>query len=194
MDYIIINNGDFVSTDELRHWGVKGMKWGVRRWQNVDGTLTNAGKKRYSKSGYVTSLDSRETDRWHSADERKKRIDANIKEADDRVKFYGSKRAAKAAIAEEAAYVKSVNRGRAWLNTFKYGVGTGTAAAIAGIAAESAAVTVIGLATPIAVVGATSAVLAAKANDYVRRHANDQVKYTDESEYGHDMVVALKRH
>lgn len=33
---------------ELYHWGVKGMKWGVRRYQNKDGSLTPAGKKRYS--------------------------------------------------------------------------------------------------------------------------------------------------
>lgn len=32
---------------ELTHWGVKGMKWGVRRYQNKDGSLTPAGKKRY---------------------------------------------------------------------------------------------------------------------------------------------------
>lgn len=31
---------------ELQHWGVKGMKWGVRRYQNKDGSLTPAGKKR----------------------------------------------------------------------------------------------------------------------------------------------------
>ena len=35
-------------TDELEHHGVKGMKWGVRRYQNVDGTLTEAGRHRYS--------------------------------------------------------------------------------------------------------------------------------------------------
>jgi hypothetical protein len=33
--------------DELTHWGVRGMKWGVRRYQNKDGSLTPRGKKRY---------------------------------------------------------------------------------------------------------------------------------------------------
>ena len=31
----------------LAHYGVKGMHWGVRHYQNPDGTLTNAGKDRY---------------------------------------------------------------------------------------------------------------------------------------------------
>lgn len=35
-------------SDELQHWGIKGQRWGVRRYQNADGTLTDAGKKRYN--------------------------------------------------------------------------------------------------------------------------------------------------
>lgn len=37
------------SNYELYHHGIKGMKWGVRRFQNKDGSLTNAGKKRYNE-------------------------------------------------------------------------------------------------------------------------------------------------
>ena len=35
--------------NELYHYGIKGQKWGVRRYQNEDGSLTKAGIKRYGK-------------------------------------------------------------------------------------------------------------------------------------------------
>lgn len=42
-NYILGPNG------ELYHHGTKGMRWGIRRYQNKDGSLTPAGKKRYAK-------------------------------------------------------------------------------------------------------------------------------------------------
>lgn len=38
-----------MSNQTLRHAGIKGMKWGVRRYQNKDGSLTELGKKRYDR-------------------------------------------------------------------------------------------------------------------------------------------------
>lgn len=38
--------------NELQHHGVKGQKWGVRRFQNADGSLTNEGRRRYSNDDF----------------------------------------------------------------------------------------------------------------------------------------------
>ena len=45
-----MNRGEkFKMVNELYHYGIRGMRWGVRRYQNKDGTLTAAGKKRAAK-------------------------------------------------------------------------------------------------------------------------------------------------
>ena len=51
----------------LYHHGIKGQKWGVRRFQNKDGSLTPAGKERYG-----------DDERVESPEERKKRIARNV--------------------------------------------------------------------------------------------------------------------
>lgn len=38
--------------NELQHHGIKGQKWGVRRFQNSDGSLTNEGRRRYSNDDF----------------------------------------------------------------------------------------------------------------------------------------------
>lgn len=47
-DYIITRT----SSDELMHHGIKGQRWGIRRFENEDGTLTPEGKERYRKWSY----------------------------------------------------------------------------------------------------------------------------------------------
>lgn len=45
MEYYAINTGPY-----LQHFGVKGMKWGVRRYENYDGTYTKRGLERYKSA------------------------------------------------------------------------------------------------------------------------------------------------
>ena len=40
-----------MSEEDLAHWGILGMKWGIRRYQNADGTLTRVGRSRRKAEG-----------------------------------------------------------------------------------------------------------------------------------------------
>ena len=56
---------------ELYHHGIKGMKWGVRRYQNADGSLTPAGKQRAKVSNKQLRKESAELRKQYLESERK---------------------------------------------------------------------------------------------------------------------------
>lgn len=73
---------DFLEHTYLCHWGILGMKWGIRRYQNPDGSLTEAGRQRYGSGKKVFVSGSSKTQDKSSGYYRKNLPD-NIRSAID---------------------------------------------------------------------------------------------------------------
>ena len=77
-----MNNLD---SNELYHHGIFGMKWGVRRYQNKDGSLTSAGRKRYASGKNVGFFEARrlKKKRVEAAKKRQATLEAKKKAEED---------------------------------------------------------------------------------------------------------------
>lgn len=62
---------------ELYHHGILGMKWGVRRFQNKDGSLTSAGKKRYGLNKEIHDAEKRDRNKYADSKDLRKRQGAD---------------------------------------------------------------------------------------------------------------------
>lgn len=76
---------------DLRHHGIKGQKWGVRRFQNKDGSLTPAGAKRYSSDDYKSALAKVNKADKVLSDVKKMRSEAETKSYEKKIKYDLSK-------------------------------------------------------------------------------------------------------
>lgn len=67
--------------ENLEHTGIKGQRWGIRRYQNEDGTLTEAGKARYGRSiRKIQRLESKaEYQKYRATKFKKKSADKDFK-------------------------------------------------------------------------------------------------------------------
>lgn len=74
---------EFDTTEFLAHHGIKGQKWGIRRFQNPDGTRTEAGKKRYGSG-------NNEKKSFQLSDDAKKAIKIGAVVAGTAMVAYGS--------------------------------------------------------------------------------------------------------
>lgn len=81
----LVSFGDLPVSD-LMHYGIRGMKWGVRRYQNKDGSLTTAGKKRRAKlEAELDKLGGKKSDSDDSASKPKTVKEMNDNELRDAV-------------------------------------------------------------------------------------------------------------
>lgn len=76
--------------NELMHYGVLGMKWGVRRYRNKDGSLTPVGKKKLKK--YVNDETGELTYKGLMVFGNKVKTSAYLKEVKDNKKIFPSKK------------------------------------------------------------------------------------------------------
>jgi hypothetical protein len=119
---------------ELYHHGILGQKWGVRRFQNEDGSLTAKGKKHYGYDRDVTDT-SRENIAKIRLGEAKRRLDyAKIHGSSNtrKAELQGRVRSAKKAVRQTKQYDKGAARAAKGEtisgNNFKKAVAYGTAA------------------------------------------------------------------
>lgn len=160
-DYVTVNSGQ----DYLSHHGILGMKWGIRRYQNDDGTLTAVGKKRYgnaetefselnaARKEYKQSKDyymkktaagllynRKATDRLNKSVKRLANAKTDLNDAKDRVSLQNQKKKGKRQIKLEESYRdKGLTKEEAELAAYKRIRTEKTIAIVAGMTAVAAA-------------------------------------------------------
>ena len=73
-----------MDNNELQHYGIKGMQWGRRRFQNKDGSLTAAGKKRYKSEMDRLKAEEKAIKTREATKAKIAKLDAKRKELDER--------------------------------------------------------------------------------------------------------------
>lgn len=119
------------NSEYLEHHGIKGQKWGVRRYQNEDGTYTEEGKKRYFDSEGNLNAEGRKFEAKQAAKEA-----VNLASYGNNDKAVLEYAKAEKLVGERAAN-KLINSNFGKQKLAYYGYGAGMAIATAGIAAAT---------------------------------------------------------
>lgn len=116
--------------NQLYHFGIKGQKWGVRRFQNEDGTRTSAGKKRDSRHGksedYMKSRAAKKRGKEGLSNDELKKLNERLRLEEDYKKLTAEK------MEKSESWVKQAIKtgGQQALTDFSKGVFLGAAKAL----------------------------------------------------------------
>lgn len=103
--------------DYIQHYGIKGMHWGIRRYQNPDGSLTDAGAKRYTRE--INRDDAKYNQAKADAKlYKKKQEEASAKGKTEKAKKFAEK--SKKSSDDAAKYLKDRNKGITDVNNSGY--------------------------------------------------------------------------